>query len=68
MHTLAAIYAEQGKTSEARELILKVMDLWALDEPNSEALFVFGRIAEQYGNVDAAKRPTPASTRRTTKL
>lgn len=56
MHTLASIYAEQGKTSEARELILKVLDLWQLDEPNSEAWFVFGRIAEQYGKNDAAMR------------
>jgi tetratricopeptide (TPR) repeat protein len=54
LHTLAAIYAENGKTREARELLLKCMDLWGLDEPNTEIWYVYARIAEQYGLDTAA--------------
>ena len=34
LHTLAAVYAEVGKIAEAREMILKAMDQWGLEEPN----------------------------------
>lgn len=54
MHTLAALYAEVGKVSEARELILQTMDVWGLDEPNSESWYVFGRVAEQLGVRESA--------------
>ena len=54
VHTLAAVYAEIGRPAEARKLILDVMDQTGLDEPNEAAWYVFGRIAEQYGQREAA--------------
>ena len=54
LHTLASLYAENGKTREAREVILKTMELWGLEEPNSQSWYVLGRIAEQYGLNDVA--------------
>jgi transglutaminase-like putative cysteine protease/tetratricopeptide (TPR) repeat protein len=54
LHTMAAVYAETGKISEAREMILKAMDDWGLEQPDSASWYVFGRIAEQYGMTDAA--------------
>jgi predicted Zn-dependent protease/transglutaminase-like putative cysteine protease len=54
LHTLGCIYAEMGKTKEARDLMLQIMDLQSLDQPNSYLWYVFGRIAEQYGERDIA--------------
>jgi len=54
LHTLACIYAVQGKTSEARELLLKAMNADNLSEPNSAVWYGFGSIYEQYGINDAA--------------
>ena len=54
LHTLACVYAQAGKTSQAREYLLKAMDVAQLEEPNSEVWFGFGLIAEQYGIADAA--------------
>jgi tetratricopeptide (TPR) repeat protein len=54
LHTLACIYANQGKTSEARELLLQAMTTSNLSEPNSEVWYGFGSIYEQYGVSDAA--------------
>ncbi|MGD0734700.1 MAG: DUF3857 domain-containing protein [Terracidiphilus sp.] len=54
LHTLACIYAYQGKTTEARELLLKAMTVANLSEPNSSVWFGFGAIYEQYGVNDAA--------------
>ena len=54
LHTLACIYAFQGKTSEARELLLKAMSAENLSEPNSAVWYGFGSIYEQYGIKDAA--------------
>ncbi len=49
LHTLASIYAELGKTTEAREILLHAMDITGFDEPQSSDWYVLGRIAEQYG-------------------
>jgi predicted Zn-dependent protease len=49
LHTLAALYAEVGKTTEAREVILQAMDVAGQDEPEDNSWYVFGRIDEQYG-------------------
>jgi tetratricopeptide (TPR) repeat protein len=54
VHTLASVYADMGRLSEARKLILDVMDQSDLDEPNEAAWYVFGRIAEQYGQTETA--------------
>jgi tetratricopeptide (TPR) repeat protein len=54
MHTLGCLYAEVGETNEAREVLVHSMDLLNLDEPDSDHWYAFGRIAEQYGERDAA--------------
>jgi len=54
LHTLACLYAEIGKTKEARDLLLRGMDELRLDEPNDDYWYVFGRIAEQYGEREIA--------------
>lgn len=54
LHTLACVYAQAGKTSQAREYLLKAMDVAQLEEPNSEVWLGFGLIAEQYGIANAA--------------
>ncbi len=54
LHTLGCVYAEVGKTKEAREVLIQSMDLLNLDEPDDNYWYAFGRIAEQYGERDAA--------------
>jgi len=49
LHTLACLYAATGKTTEARDLLLRSMDDLNLDQPNDDYWYAFGRIAEQYG-------------------
>jgi tetratricopeptide (TPR) repeat protein len=56
LHTLACVDSQAGKTSQARDLLLKAMDALHLEEPNSEIWFGLGLIAEQYGVVDAAEK------------
>ena len=55
LHTLACLYAEAGKPGQARELLLKAMDAAKLEEPDSEVWFAYGKIAEQYGETEAAR-------------
>jgi tetratricopeptide (TPR) repeat protein len=64
MHTLGCVYAELGKTKEAREMLIQAMDLENLDEPTPPYWYAFGRIAEQYGlretaSADYARVPKP---------
>jgi transglutaminase-like putative cysteine protease/tetratricopeptide (TPR) repeat protein len=54
LHTLACLYAEIGRTAEARELLLKGIDAGGLDEPDSAIWYGLGRVAEQYGDEKAA--------------
>ena len=54
LHTLACVYAAQGKTAEAGELLQKAMAADHLLEPNSSVWFGYGLIYEQYGVNDAA--------------
>jgi Tfp pilus assembly protein PilF len=55
MHTLACLYARQGKTKQARDLLLKAMDVASLPEPDSSVWLALAEIAEQYGEADAAR-------------
>ena len=55
LHTLACIYAYQGKTTEARDLLLKAMKSANQAEPNPEVWFAFAMIYEKYGLADAAR-------------
>jgi tetratricopeptide (TPR) repeat protein len=54
LHTLATLYAETGKTVEAREALLRSMDDAGRDDPAPHDWYVLGRIAEAYGASDAA--------------
>jgi tetratricopeptide (TPR) repeat protein len=53
LHTVAALYAEVGKTAEARQVILQSMALSGRI-PEREDWYVFGRIYEQLGEREAA--------------
>ena len=53
-HTLAVVFAESGKTLEARQALFSSMDLRQRDQPDSDDWYVLGRIAETYGVRDAA--------------
>ena len=54
MHTLATLYAETGKSLEAREALMQSMDVAGREEPASHDWYVLGRIAENYGVKEAA--------------
>jgi tetratricopeptide (TPR) repeat protein/transglutaminase-like putative cysteine protease len=54
LHTLGCVYAEVGKTREAREVLLQAMDKLNLDAPDTNYWYAFGRIAEQYGEREIA--------------
>ena len=54
LHTLGCLYADAGKTKEAREVLVQAMDIQELDEPDPNYWYAFGRIAEQFGEREAA--------------
>jgi tetratricopeptide (TPR) repeat protein len=56
LHTLACVDAQAGMTTQARDLLLKAMDVAHLEQPNSEVWFGLALIAEQYGVLDAADK------------
>jgi tetratricopeptide (TPR) repeat protein len=54
LHTLACIYAAEGKTTEAREVLNQAMYASSEVEPNSAVWYALGMIYEQYGAKTAA--------------
>ncbi len=54
LHTLATLYAEQGKTAEAYRLVLQALTAKGAG-PGVNDWYVFGRLAEHYGMPDAAR-------------
>jgi tetratricopeptide (TPR) repeat protein len=54
LHTLACIYAAQGKTTEARQVLDQAMYAGSQVEPNSAVWYALGSIYEQYGAKAAA--------------
>jgi hypothetical protein len=56
LHTLAALYAEVGKTAEAYKVIVQALEASDSGAPSGEDWYVFGRLAEQYGLPDVARR------------
>jgi hypothetical protein len=54
LHTLGCVFAEIGKTKEAREVLIQAMDQLNLDQPDSSYWYALGRIAEQYGENEVA--------------
>jgi tetratricopeptide (TPR) repeat protein len=54
LHTLACIYAAQGKTTEARQVLQEAMYAGNMAEPDSAVWYALGLIYEQYGAKTAA--------------
>jgi tetratricopeptide (TPR) repeat protein len=54
LHTLACVYAAQGKTTEARQVLQQAMYAGNMAEPNSTVWYALGLIYEQYGAKTAA--------------
>ena len=55
LHTLASVYAELDRPTEARQILLQAMEARGLEEPETVDWFIWGRIAESYGELDAAR-------------
>jgi len=54
LHTLSCLYAAQGKTTEAKQVLFQAMEAANLGQPNSPSWYAFGAIYQQYGVNDAA--------------
>ncbi|MFC6645270.1 DUF3857 domain-containing protein [Granulicella cerasi] len=54
LHTLACVYAMQGRVAEARDNVAKAMAAVNQTTPNSEVWLALGLIYEQYGEREAA--------------
>jgi tetratricopeptide (TPR) repeat protein len=54
LHTLACVYAAEGRTTEARQVLKQAMDAANESAPNSAVWYVLGMIYEQYGARNAA--------------
>ncbi|MCL4523463.1 MAG: DUF3857 domain-containing protein [Acidobacteria bacterium] len=54
VHTLSAVWAEAGKTNEAREAMLQAIELYNLEEPNAAIWYLYGRLAELWGEKQTA--------------
>jgi tetratricopeptide (TPR) repeat protein len=54
LHTLACVYAAQGRTTEARQVLDQAMYAGNLSEPDSSVWYALGLIYEQYGAQKAA--------------
>jgi hypothetical protein len=54
-HTLACVYAASGKPREARDLLLKGMELVGIAKPDDQAWYGFGLVAEAYGDAESAR-------------
>ena len=54
-HTLACVYAATGKPREARDLLLKAMDMRAMTTPDDAIWYGFGLVAEAYGDIESAR-------------
>lgn len=55
LHTLATVLAELDRPLEAKDVILQALDVTSPAEPASDDWYVLGRIAESYGETDAAR-------------
>ncbi len=56
LHTLASLYAEKGRTAEAYRILLQSIDARATETASPDDWYVFGRLAEQYGLPDVARK------------
>jgi tetratricopeptide (TPR) repeat protein len=55
LHTLASLYAESGKTEEAWQTFLKLLELRLREQPAGVDWYIVGRIAEHYSLFDSAR-------------
>ncbi|MFL6234730.1 MAG: DUF3857 domain-containing protein [Thermoanaerobaculia bacterium] len=56
LHTLASLYAEKGRTAEAYRILVQSIDARANESAGPDDWYVFGRLAEQYGLPDVARK------------
>lgn len=54
LHTLACIYAAQGKVSDAQQVLTQAMNAGNLAKPNSAVWYALGLLYEDYGLREAA--------------
>jgi len=54
LHTLACVYAAQGRTTEATQVLKQAMEAANESSPNSAVWYALGLIYEQYGARNAA--------------
>ncbi len=54
LHTLASVLAAGGRAGEARSLMLQIMAMQGLEEPDSSIWLLYGLIAEEYGEKEIA--------------
>jgi tetratricopeptide (TPR) repeat protein len=54
LHTTACVYAAEGRTTEARQVLAQAMQAGNLSEPNSAVWYALGLIYEDYGAKEAA--------------
>jgi tetratricopeptide (TPR) repeat protein len=54
LHTTACVYAAEGRTTEARQVLAQAMQAGNTPEPNSAVWYALGLIYEDYGAKDAA--------------
>jgi tetratricopeptide (TPR) repeat protein len=55
LHTLAAVLVELGRLREARQTMLRRFEVDGDGEPEPDDWYVLGRLAEEYGEIDAAR-------------
>ena len=55
LHTMACIYAAEGRTTEARQVLKQAMQAGNQPAPNSADWYALGLIYEDYGAKDAAR-------------
>jgi transglutaminase-like putative cysteine protease len=55
LHTLGCVYAELGRTKEARDILMNALLLTSLADPDGNYWYAFGRIAEHVGELDVAR-------------
>ena len=55
LHTLSTLYADSGRNEEARETLLKMVELDGGKAVSPSHWYVLGSIAQNYGEMDAAR-------------
>lgn len=55
LHTLATLYVETGRPSEARNVLLRLLETQPDELPSASEWYILGRIAETYGLLDSAR-------------